>query len=299
MSVIASDLISIVIPTRNRCERLRRALESARTQSWKNTEIIVIDDASSDGTAVLMENMSQADARIRTIRNDTPQGGGGARNSGIAAAHGKFVAFLDDDDQWFPHKLERQHAMLAAHPEAAAVSCSFNLSTPGGAERTLTLQPPRDFQQLLRANCLGGASVCFTTRAHLLECGGFDPGLRSGQDWDLWLKLYARGPVLVCAEPLVHYVTHDDQRITGNLDSAYHGRRRIHLRYKALMERQTRHHSLCELFFFRQVLFRSSWKARFGGLLSLIVAAHGANKLRFPYRLAKIALQNGLHRSAP
>ncbi len=267
-------------------------------QGWKNTEIIVVDDASGDGTAMLVEKMSKLDTRIRYIRNDTPQGGGGARNTGIAAAHGKYVAFLDDDDQWLPNKLERQYAVLAAHPEAAAVSCSFVLSAPGGADRTLTLRPPRDLQQLLRANCLGGASVCFTTRAHLLACGGFDPVLRSGQDWDLWLKLYANGPVLVCAEPLVRYETHGDQRITGNLDSAYRGRRRIHLRYKPQMNVQTRRHSLCELAFFRRVLFRSSWVARLGGLLSLVIAARGANKLRFPYRLAKLALGDGLRRSA-
>ena len=189
MSAIAPDLISVIIPTRNRSERLQRALESARAQRWRNTEIVVVDDASSDGTPALMEKLSAQDDRIRYIRNNVAQGGGGARNTGIAAARGKYVAFLDDDDQWSPDKLGRQHGMLVAHPEATAVSCSFILSAPGSANQTVTLRPPRDLQQLLRTNCLGGASVCFTTLAQLLEIGGFDPVLRSGQDWDLWLKL--------------------------------------------------------------------------------------------------------------
>lgn len=294
MPAVAPELISVIIPTRNRSERLQRALQSAQAQGWGNIEIVVVDDASSDGTPALMERLSAEDQRIRYVRNDSPKGGGGARNAGIELARGKYVAFLDDDDVWLPHKLERQHAMLVAHPGASAVSCGFVLSSPGKADRTLTPQAPRDMQQLLRANRLGGASVCFTTMAQLLEVGGFDPLLHSGQDWDLWLKLYARGPVLVCREPLVIYAAHAGQRISGNPGSEYRGRRRIHLCYRRQMDGQTRRHSLCELQFGRCVLLRRSWPARLAGLCSLIVAAQGVNKLRFPYRLAKFALRKDL-----
>lgn len=293
MSAVAPDLISVIIPTRNRKERLQRALESAQAQRWRNIEIIVIDDASTDGTSPMMQKLSALDGRIRVIRNEVPQGGGGARNTGIAAARGTFVAFLDDDDEWFPDKLSLQHAMLAAHPEASAVSCSFILGTPGSSGRERRLQPARDLQQLLRGNCLGGASVCFTALARLREIGGFDPGLRSGQDWDLWLKLFARGPVLVCPEMLVRYAAHADPRITGNPDLEYRGRRRIHRRYRPLMDRQTRRHSLCELVFIRSVLSRPSWTARLGGLSLLVAMARGVDRLRFPYRLIKIATRPG------
>lgn len=294
MSAAEPELVSVVIPTRDRSERLQRALASVQAQHWRSIEIVVVDDASIDGTPALMAKLQGQDGRIRYIRNDAPQGGGGARNAGIAAARGKYVAFLDDDDEWLPHKLERQHAMLAAHPEASAISCGFVLGTPGSADRTRTLAAPRDLQQLLRSNCLGGASFCFTTLARMREISGFDSGLRAGQDWDLWLKLFARGPVLVCPEALVRYATHADRRITGNPESEYRGRRRIHRRYRRLMDPHTRRHSLCELVFIRSVLFRRSWAARLGGLCSLVVAAHGFNKLRFPYRLAKLALQRSL-----
>lgn len=291
----AADLISVIIPTRNRSARLEQAVESVRAQRWKSLDIVVVDDASSDATPVLMEKLAAQDGRIRSLRNHAPQGGGGARNVGIAAARGKYVAFLDDDDQWFPRKLECQHAMLAANPAASAVSCGFVLSLTGSRKRTLTPQPPRDLQQLLRSNCLGGASVCFTTLARLQEIGGFDPGLRSGQDWDLWLKLYARGPVLVCREPLVNYAAHGEQRITSNPDSEYLGRRRIHLRYRQRMNGRTRRHSLSELEFSRRVVFARSWSARLAGLISLVASAPGLNKLRFPYRFCKLALRKGLH----
>src|SRR5690606_26200125 len=122
--------------------------------------------------------------------------------------------FLDDDDVWLPGKLARQLAWLKAN-SAAAVSCSFILSMPGRADSLKRLHPPRDEQELLRANHLGGASVCLAARWRLQDIGGFDPGLRSGQDWDLWLKLNASGPIVVCDEPLVRYVMHADERITG------------------------------------------------------------------------------------
>ncbi|MEI7682145.1 MAG: glycosyltransferase family 2 protein, partial [Betaproteobacteria bacterium] len=95
------DLISVVIPTHNRSERLRQAIESVRTQGWKDLEIIVVDDASTDGTPALMEDLSKLEPRIRYIRNTVALGGGGARNAGIAAARGEYVAFLDDDDLAF------------------------------------------------------------------------------------------------------------------------------------------------------------------------------------------------------
>lgn len=290
------DLISVVIPTHNRCERLRQAIESVRTQSWKDLEIIVVDDASTDGTPALMAELSTIEPRIRHIRNAVSLGGGGARNAGIAAARGEYVAFLDDDDLWLPEKLQCQHAILKADGSAAAVSCSFILSAPGRPEVTRTLSAPADLQALLRKNLLGGASVCLTTRTTLREIGGFDPALRSCQDWDLWLKLFARGSTPVCARALVRYVTHDDGRITGNHDSEYRGRRTIHLRYKPLMDAYTRRYSLCELLFFRRVLFCRG-RARLRGLLSLFVAAQGVNKIRFPNRLARILLRSRVPQS--
>lgn len=290
------DLISVVIPTHNRSERLRQAIESVRTQGWKDLEIIVVDDASTDGTPALMEDLSKLEPRIRYIRNTVALGGGGARNAGIAAARGEYVAFLDDDDLWLPEKLERQYEMLKAHSATAAVSCNFILSAPGRPDVIRTLSAPADLQALLRKNLLGGASVCLTTRAKLREIGGFDPALRSCQDWDLWLKLFARGSTPICGQPLVRYITHDDGRITGNHDSEYRGRRKIHLRYKPLMDAYTRRYSLCELFFFRRVLFCRGG-ARLRGLLSLIVAAQGVNKIRFPNRLARILMQTKLRQT--
>lgn len=286
--VTPADLISVVIPTRNRRERLREAITSVQAQNWPTLEIIVVDEASIDGTDAMLAEMANIDPRLRVLRNPTPLGGSGARNVGWQVATGEYVAFLDDDDIWLPGKLLHQHALLAANPRAAAVSCSFILSMPGRPDVIKRLHAPLDEHELLRANHLGGASVCLVRRQSLTHIGGFDPALRSGQDWDLWLKLHAVGEILVCPEPLVRYVMHADERITGNPRSQYTGRRRIHLRYRLRMNPATRLHSLCELIFYRRVQFRSG-PGVLSGLLGLMRIAPGAvNKLRFANRLLRL-----------
>jgi len=278
------DLISVVIPTRNRCCRLAQAVASVRRQTGVNFEIIVVDDASSDDTPEVVRALSEEDSRLRYVRNDAPLGGGGTRNAGVAVARGEYVAFLDDDDQFLDGKLERQLAALRAHPSAPAASCSFVLYRGERSECVRLLHSPSDRQELLRANVLGGASVCMVRTEVFKKVGGFDPALRAGQDWDLWLKLHRQGTVLVCDEPLVRYNLHQDGQITGNFQAEYRGRRRIHLRYSGEMGDAVRNYSLCELFFFRRVLFAPSSVRRLKGLLRLMLMAKKMDRFRFAWR---------------
>ena len=119
----AHELVSVVIPTRNRRDRLERAIKSAKVQTWPTIEIIVVDDASSDGTQLFLQKRVSEDARVQVVRNEVPRGGGGARNQGVAVARGQYIAFLDDDDTWLPEKLAEQVALMKANPGASAVSC--------------------------------------------------------------------------------------------------------------------------------------------------------------------------------
>ena len=91
-------LVSIVIPSRNRCNLLPRAVRSVLNQTYRNIEVIIVDDASTDGTPRAIRELSEQDQRVRGLRNDQPLGGGAARNVGIQAARVKYIAFLDDDD---------------------------------------------------------------------------------------------------------------------------------------------------------------------------------------------------------
>ena len=112
--------VSVIIPTYNRAACLKLALASVLNQTYQNFEIIVVDDASTDGTADVVRGF--ADARITYVRHDVNRGkvgaGAAARNSGIARAQGTYIAFLDDDDEWLPEKLARQVAVLDRGPRS-------------------------------------------------------------------------------------------------------------------------------------------------------------------------------------
>ena len=105
-----SDKVSIIIPTRNRRDLLRQALRSAQAQTWADVELLVVDEASSDGTA---DMMAAEFPEVRIVRHDAPRGPGGARNSGVAASDGTWVLFLDDDD--LLHKRHVEALVRASH----------------------------------------------------------------------------------------------------------------------------------------------------------------------------------------
>lgn len=265
---------------------LECAIESVRGQTWQNVEIIVIDDASSDDTPAYLKHLVDSESGIRVIRNERPQGGAGARNKGIEVAKGTYVAFLDDDDTWLPGKLETQITLLQRNPLASAASCSFFIEHSTG-RRTLTRIFPSDgSQQILRTNHLAGASMCVAARQVLNAIGGFDQGLRSGQDWDLWIRLADRGPVLVCPEPLVCYRPHEGVRITTDPGATYAGRRNVYLRYKKRMTQATRLWHLGELLYCRKVQLPLAHRDRIAGLFEIIRIAGIRRGLRFCYRYA-------------
>ena len=287
MSEAGNELVSVVIPTRNRRARLACAIESVRQQTWPNIEIIVIDDASSDDTPLYLQGLQNTGMAIRVVRNELPQGGAGARNQGIDMARGTYVAFLDDDDIWLPNKLDLQITCLKQQPSASSVSCSFFVQQSSGGRTVTHLSPPADGQQLLHTNHLGGASMCLARRQMLLDIGAFDASLRSCQDWDLWIKLNDRGPVLVCPEPLVCYMPHDEARITSNPYSTYAGRRRIFLRYRMRMSPATRRHHLSELLYCRKLLLGRTFLGRTIGMLVIFDVAGARKGIRYLLRYLK------------
>lgn len=279
-----AEFVSVVIPTRNRHARLSGAIASVRAQTGVDLEIIVVDDASSDETPRVLQTLCKEEPRLRYVRNDSPIGGGGARNAGALLAKGEFVAFLDDDDSFLPGKLVRQVTALREQPSAPAASCSFFIDS---GQRPLVLKallPPRTREGLLRANVLGGASMCMVRAASFRHVGGFDPRLPSCQDWDLWLKLHMLGPIVVCPEPLVRYSFHADGQITGNVLAEYRGRRQIHLHYSGEMSEDLRRGSLAALIYCRRVRLCTNAVRRLMGLVSVMRIASGTERLTYLWR---------------
>lgn len=235
-----SPQVSVVMPTRNRAAFLHRAIRSVLEQTETRLELIVVDDASSDETQEIVAQYARTDPRVRGVRNAIAAGGGGARNIGIYSSGSKWVAFIDDDDEWLPEKLERQLALLANNPSAVACSCGFEQHFPSGKVRTIHLQDRPTLQDLLGGSVLGGASMCLCSREVLEGIGGYDTSLRSGQDWDLWTRLREQGEIVVCREVLVRYQAHDGPRISNNMASQYQGARRFYFKHRSKMLKATR-----------------------------------------------------------
>ncbi|MEP9411486.1 MAG: glycosyltransferase family 2 protein [Candidatus Brocadia sp.] len=246
--------ISVIIPTRNRKVLLERAIKSVQKQTFQDWEIIVVDDASTDDTMQLLAQFQTKDDRIKVIRHEKAKGGAAARNSGIAACHGEWVAFLDDDDFWLSQKLELQLNLLRQYEDAVACTCAFVVHRPLRRDRIITPPVEVSLEQLIRAktNIMGGMSVCMCSFEGLQKIGGFDERLSSAQDWDLWIRLRQAGKI-VCYhdKALVHYDSYFSNRITSNMQAKYSGHRRFYFKYRHLMDKHRRQSCIAELCYFR------------------------------------------------
>jgi hypothetical protein len=213
--------VTAVIPTRNRRPRVIGAVASVQRQTLQDVEILVVDDASTDGTDGVLAEVAAQDPRVRVLRQEAAGGAPRARNRGLDEARGEFVAFLDDDDLWLPSKLERQLSFLGDHPQVVLVGCHYRTVVEGAA-RALDFRGPTELtaDDLLWWNFLGSASNAVVAPRRLPEPVRFDPEFPAYQDWDFYLQCSRFGPVGVVPEVLCEYVVHDEPgRITNQLSS--------------------------------------------------------------------------------
>ena len=224
-----SPLISVVIPTYNRSKLLPRAIQSVLAQSYSHLEVIVVDDASSDDTQTVVAALG--DKRIRYLRHATKKGGSAARNTGIEAAKGEFLAFLDDDDEWLSEKLTRQlqAAQQTDSNQPAVIYTGAQYVAPDGRIMRITQAEKQGgiLSELLYGNYVGSTSKVFVSRRAVLESGGFDASLQSCQDWDLWIRLALAYPYIAIADPLVKRHVQHGERIDSNLPAQIQGRLRL------------------------------------------------------------------------
>lgn len=197
--VMVAPRLSIVLPTYGRPDLLPRAIASVRAQTLTDWELVVVDDNQPGSEArIATESVMRdlgADSRIRYLRHESNQGGGAARNTGIAAARAPLVGFLDDDDEWYPEKAELQVALLANAPDdVALVYC--RMLTVDESAGTSSLWPTdgasHGLRHLLRRNTVGSTSCVVCRLPALLAVGMFDAGLPSKQDIDLYVRLAER-----------------------------------------------------------------------------------------------------------
>ncbi|MDD5266542.1 MAG: glycosyltransferase [Methylococcales bacterium] len=202
--------ISVVIPTYNRCELLKRALLSVFSQTLLPTEVSVIDDGSTDGTSDMIRKEFPG---VKYYRQDN-SGVSSARNLGILHASGDWLAFLDSDDEWLPEKLARQKAALSTDPEAK-VCHTEELWIRNGVRVNPAKKYAKSagwiFTQCLPL-CAMSPSTVMIHRSVFSHIGLFDTSLPVCEDYDLWLRITANYPVLLIEEPQIRkYGGHGDQ----------------------------------------------------------------------------------------
>lgn len=206
-------LISVIIPTCNRAALLMRAVHSVLSQTYSDYECIVVDDASSDGSDQL--DIFKAPApRLRYTKLPVHSGVSKARNTGVAATSGRWIAFLDSDDEWHSRKLEKQVQWHCDNP-GFAISQTKEIWVRRGTR----VNPPKThekkegyiFEQSLK-RCMVTPSSVMLERTLFLDTGGFDESLPACEDFDLWLRITCRFPVgLVNEYLLTRYGGHADQ----------------------------------------------------------------------------------------
>ncbi len=206
---VAEARVSVVIPTRNRIDLLPRTLGSVLAQRDVELEVIVVDEASTDGTAEYIQGLR--DPRLTVIRHERPRGVAEARNAGLRAAKARWVAFLDDDDIWAPTKLADQLNALAASP-GARWSCVGAVTINPRLRVLIASHPPEGpwvAGELLPRNRIPGGGSGVVVDAELIRAlGGFDTQLSNLADWDMWLRLSLVAPLAVVDAPLVGYLRH-------------------------------------------------------------------------------------------
>jgi len=179
-----SDLptVSVEIITHNRANLLKHAIQSVLNQTYQDFEIIVVDDGSTDNIWEVVESFS--DYRIRYIRHEQRRGGAAARNTGVQAARGKYMAFLDDDDEWLPKKLELQISRIRESPENVALIYTGSRHISNG-QTVKTLIPRKRgciFEDMLYGNCTGNASTLLVRMSVFSKVGLFDENKLRGVD---------------------------------------------------------------------------------------------------------------------
>lgn len=205
--------VSVIIPTHNRAALLGGAIQSVLDQTFGDFELLVVDDGSEDHPEQVVRSFS--DPRIRFIRHPVARGGGAARNTGIQNTHGPFVAFLDDDDAWYPEKLAQQVALLdRGPPNLGLVYGGYNTGNSHGETILGTRIPTArgDLRnQLLSSNVIGGTSLVLVRRVALEHIGGFDENLPSFQDHDLYLRLSEHFEFDFVPDAFLRYLRHEVQ----------------------------------------------------------------------------------------
>lgn len=222
-----SDLISVIITTKNRKFLLERALYSVLNQTYQNIEIIIVDDGSTDGTEEYIKKIFLKNKKIKFLRNENSRGACYSRNKGISFAKGLFISGLDDDDTYSPRRLE---ILMNNYSDKFSFICSHALNIYDDyVEKEKEKMRIIDYSDILKTNFVG--SQVLVKRERMIKVGLFDETFQASQDHDMWCRLIKKyGPALKLQENL--YNCYVDSSITRVSEKKVLGLKQFYEKHK-------------------------------------------------------------------
>ena len=231
-----SPLVTVWIPTLNRKNMLKRALNSVLAQSYPNIEIYVVDNGSNDGTEAAVADYMVKHKNIRYHRFDENKGACAARNYAILNAKGTLVTGLDDDDEFLP---ERITELVGAYDERFSFVCT-GYFWDYGAYRKAKINHALEVSLHDQLNFNQTSNQALVSKQRIIDVGLFDEDLVSCQDWDMWTRLIIKyGHALrISGTSYIVHTAHDKPRITGNISNRLKGLEQFYVKHQHLMTAQ-------------------------------------------------------------
>lgn len=227
-----SPLVSVIIPAYNAEVFIERTLQSVLDQTYKNLEIIVVDDGSKDRTSEIVNNIARKDSRIRLL-HQANSGVAAARNYGIEKSQGEFTAFVDADDIWYPQNIEKQVKIMTSADSSVGLVYSWSVDIDEedflqGGFHVSDLEG-NVYQALIYSNFIGNASAALIRRTCFDKVGGYDPNLKKQnaqgcEDWDIYLRIAKFYQFRVVPDFLVGY-----RQLIGSMSTNYAAMSKSHL----------------------------------------------------------------------
>ena len=220
----SNTLVTVYIPTYNRSELLKRAVESVLNQDYRNIELIVVDDNSTDETHNYLARVSKEDSRLKYFINEKNSGACVSRNKAISSASGEFITGLDDDDYFMPHHVSSLLvSWIKLEDKYIALYPNSYIKRHVGLSKLKQRIPFCSRKDIIVANHIG--NQLFTRTKYLKEAGGFDENLPAWQDLECWyrlLKFYNSKAACTNIYSYIHDTSHPHERITtGKVDSIF------------------------------------------------------------------------------
>lgn len=202
-----NDLISIVLPVYNGEKYLRESIESVIAQTYRNWELLILDDCSTDKSADIAKEYEERDNRIRYYRNEKNLRLPRNLNKGFALAKGEYLTWTSDDNRFKPEALEKMYRALISNDKAQFVFASCRIIDGNGKEIEYIMVNESSKKKIVGMNSVG---ACFLyTRAAYKEIGEYDPELTLVEDFDYWQRLYAKYGAVIISNILYEYRWHD------------------------------------------------------------------------------------------